>query len=250
MPQAKGGTSQFTVRSNEINYRGEATMPAVVSYFQEAAWDNTKTLGISMYDLLERGLTWVLQRMRIEMFRYPKHDEKVTVETWASGREKVFLHRDFRLYSEAQELLGQATSVWLVMDVEARKMVAVPDFIMAHEIAPDHPPLPFAKGKLPALETPAYEEQMPVRWHDIDLNRHVTNTRYIAWVLEALPVAFHEEKQLQELDIIYRAESLLGDTVLSSGGKASAENTFLHKLTSQQTGKELVQAQTKWGASD
>ena len=250
MPQAKGGTSQFTVRSNEINYRGEATMPAVVSYFQEAAWDNTKTLGISMYDLLERGLTWVLQRMRIEIFRYPKHDEKVTVETWASGREKVFLHRDFRLYSETKELLGQATSVWLVMDVAARKMVAVPDFIMAHEITPDHPPLPFAKGKLPVLEKAAYEEKMPVRCHDIDLNRHVTNTRYVAWVLEALPVALHEQKHLQELDIIYRTESLLGDTVLSFAGKASEENIFLHKLTSQQTGKELVQAQTKWGSSD
>lgn len=134
--QAKGGTSAFTVRSNEINYRGEATMPAVISYFQEAAWNNTKTLGISMYDLLKHGLTWVWQRMRIEMVRYPKHDEKVTVETWASGREKVFLHRDFRLYSETSELLGQATSVWLVMDVAARKMVAVPDFIMAHAIAP------------------------------------------------------------------------------------------------------------------
>lgn len=246
MPQAKGGTSHFTVRSNEINYRGEATMPAVVSYFQEAAWDNTKTLGISMYDLLERGLTWVLQRMRIEMFRYPKHDEKVTVETWASGREKVFLHRDFRLYSESQELLGQATSVWLVMDMAARKMVAVPDFIMAHEIAPDHPPLPFAKGKLPVLETPAYEEKMPVRWHDIDLNHHVTNTRYVAWVLEALPTEIPEQMQLQELDIIYRAESLLGDTVLASAGKAPEEHVFLHKLTSQETGKELVQAQTKW----
>jgi medium-chain acyl-[acyl-carrier-protein] hydrolase len=250
MPLAKGGTSQFTVRSNEVNYRGEATMPAVVSYFQEAAWDNTKTLGISMYDLLERGLTWVLQRMRIEMFRYPKHDEKVTVETWASGREKVFLHRDFRLYSESNELMGQATSVWLVMDVAARKMVAVPDFIMAHEIAPDHQPLPFAKGKLPVLEVAEFEETMPVRWHDIDLNRHVTNSRYVQWVLEALPNEILAQKQLQELDIIYRAESMLGGTVIASAGKTQEENVFLHKLTSQETGKELVQAQTKWASND
>lgn len=250
MPQAKGGTSAFTVRSNEVNHRGEATMPAIVGYFQEAAWHNTKTLGISMYDLRARGFTWVLQRMRVQMFRYPKHDETVTVETKASGREKVFLHRDFRLYSESGELLGQATSGWLVMDVAARKLVAVPNFILAHEIVPDYPALPFAKGKFPILETPAYTEKMPVRWHDIDLNHHVTNTRYVAWVLEALPLAFHEQKQLQELDIIYRAETGLGDTVLASAGKAEEENIFLHQLSSQQTGKELVQAQTKWVVKD
>ena len=93
------GKSQFTVRSSEIDYRGQATMPALVSYMQEAAWENTRDLGISMYDLLERGLTWVLQRLRVEMFRYPKHGESITVKTWASGRERVFLHRDFRIYT-------------------------------------------------------------------------------------------------------------------------------------------------------
>lgn len=249
MPEAKGGKTTFTVRSSEVNYHGEATMPAIVGWFQEAAWHNTKTLSISMYDLLEYGLTWVLQRMRIEMFRYPKHGEEITVETWASGREKVFLHRDFRLYDAENNLLGQATSVWLVMDVAERKMVAVPEFILKHEIAPTYEPLPFAKGKLPALTEIKYEAEMPVRWHDIDLNRHVTNNRYVAWVLEALPNSMLETKKLQQLDIIYRAESLLDDTVLSTCGYAHQEDMYLHRLSSKATGKELVQAQTKWAES-
>ena len=67
--KAYPGKSQFIVRSSEIDYHGNTTMPALVSYMQEAAWENTRDLGISMYDLLERGLTWVLQRMRVEMFR-------------------------------------------------------------------------------------------------------------------------------------------------------------------------------------
>src|SRR5690606_41043803 len=134
---------------------------------QEAAWNNTITLGISMYELLERGLTWVLQRFRVEMFRYPGHNEEITIETWASGRERVFLHRDFRVYSTDRELLGQATSVWLVMDVVKRQMVSVPDFITAVEVVPGEEPLPFAKGKLPQLQEATYEAHMPVRWHDI-----------------------------------------------------------------------------------
>ncbi|MER2998653.1 acyl-[acyl-carrier-protein] thioesterase [Pontibacter populi] len=239
------GKSQFIVRSSEIDYHGKATIPALVSYMQEAAWENTRSIGISMYDLLERGLTWVLQRMRVEIFRYPKHGEAIVVKTWASGRERVFLHRDFRIYSSDGELLGQATSVWLVMDVVKRQMVSVPDFIMDIEVVPNQEPLPFAKGKLPQLQEVQYAQQMPVRWHDIDLNRHVTNTRYLQWVLDTLPTEILE-KQLREVDIIYKAESVLGDTVISEVGTGETESILLHKLTSQQTGKELVQAKTVW----
>lgn len=242
------GKSNFLVRSSEIDYLGNATMPALVSYMQEAAWENTRDWGLSMYDLQERGLTWVLQRMRVEMFRYPTHGESITVETWASGRERVFLHRDFRIYSSDNELLGQATSVWLVMDVVKRQMVSVPDFIIEVEVVPGQEPLPFAKGKLPQLQDATFSQQMPVRWHDIDLNRHVTNTRYLQWILDTLPTGILE-KQLREVDIIFKAESILGDTVLSEAGKGESEAILLHKLTSQDTGKELVQAITVWKLS-
>ena len=118
------GTSHFTVRSNELDYRGRVTMPTLVSYMQEAAWENTRDLGISMYDLLERGLTWVLQRMRVEMLRYPEHGESITVETWASGRQ----------------------------------LVSVPESIMAVEVVPGQEPLPFAKGKLLQLQEVKYTQ--------------------------------------------------------------------------------------------
>lgn len=247
MAEAKGGTTAFTVRSSEIDYQGQITMPTLVSYMQEAAWNNTTSLGISMYELLEQGLTWVLQRFRVEMFCYPGHRETITVETWASGREKVFLHRDFRIYGEDKQLLGQATSVWLVMDVVKRQLAAIPDFVMAMELAEGYEPLPFAKGKLPALTEVQHELQTQVRWHDIDLNKHVNNTRYLQWALETLPADLLEQKQLSEVDIIFRSETTLGDTVKAVAGPlAGTETTYLHKLTSSSTEKELVQAKTVW----
>ncbi len=222
-------------------------MPALVSYMHEAAWENTRDIGMSMYDLLEHGLTWVLQRMRIEIFRYPTHDDKLTVETWASGRERVYMHRDFRIYTSERELLGQATSVWLVMDMVKRQLVSVPDFIVNMELVQLREPLPFAKGKLPQLQEAQHEQQIPVRWHDIDLNRHVTNTRYLQWALDTLPLEVLEQKQLQEIDIIFKAESILGDTVVSATAPDAVDaNLYLHRLTSQESDKELVQAKTVW----
>ncbi|MFD2514164.1 acyl-[acyl-carrier-protein] thioesterase [Pontibacter locisalis] len=243
--KSTGGITEFKIRSSEIDHKGRSTLPALVGYMQEAAWENTFDLGISMYELLERGLTWVLQRIRIEMFDYPRHGESIKVETWASGRERVFLHRDFRIYGSGGELLGQATSVWLVMDVVKRQLVSVPDFILAVEIVQGKEPLPFAKGKLPQLQETAFSQKMVVRWHDIDLNRHVTNTRYLQWVLDTLPTEILEQ-DLQEVDIIFRAECLLGDTVLSEAGPGDGAGVNLHKLSSEKAGKELVQAKTVW----
>jgi medium-chain acyl-[acyl-carrier-protein] hydrolase len=116
---------------------------------------------------------------------------------------------------------------------------------MEVEIAPGQEPMPFAKGKLPQIQQAAYQQKMPVRWHDIDLNRHVTNTRYLQWILDTLPSEILE-KQLREIDIIFKSESILGDTVFSEAGLSEHESILLHKLTSQDTGKELVQAKTTW----
>jgi medium-chain acyl-[acyl-carrier-protein] hydrolase len=243
--KSTGGKSSFKVRSNEVDYQGNAMLPALVGYMQEAAWENTDDLGISMYELMEQGLTWVLQRLRVEMFKYPKHQDKITVSTWASGRERVFLYRDFRLFNSEGDLLGQATSVWLVMNVAKRQMVSVPDFIKAVETSPGQEPLPFAKGKLPQLNTASYKQEIPVRWHDIDMNQHVTNTRYLQWVLDVLPLEVLE-KELRSIDIIFKAESLLGDTVLAEAGVGDKPEMFLHKLTNLKSDKELIQAVTTW----
>jgi medium-chain acyl-[acyl-carrier-protein] hydrolase len=247
MAEAKGGKTAFTVRSSEVDMNGQITMPTLVSYLQEAAWNNTVALGISMYELLEQGLTWILQRFRIEMFRYPKHQEDIIVETWASGREKVFLYRDFRIYDKNEQLLGQATSVWLVMDVVKRQLTSVPDFVMDLELTSGLNPLPFAKGKLPTLTHVQYELQAEVRWHDIDLNKHVNNARYLQWALETLPSKLLEQKQLSEVDIIFKSETILDDTIIAMAGPGeSVENSFLHKLISQASSKELVLARTIW----
>ena len=72
---------------------------------------------------------------------------------------------------------------------------------------------------------------MSVRRHDIDLNSHVVNNRHLQWILDTLP-AETLEKHLREVDVIYKAESVLGDTVLSEAGILEAESILLHEVSS------------------
>ena len=78
-------TQPFVVRAYEIDVHRRATLPTLINYMQEAAWHNATARGGSVYLLHEHGVSWVLHRLRLEMFRYPMHLEQITVETWPSS---------------------------------------------------------------------------------------------------------------------------------------------------------------------
>ena len=52
-----------------------------------------------------------------------------------------------------------------------------------------------------------------VSFTDLDRNGHMNNTRYMDWVADLFPSAFHQERQLREIQLCYFAESLEGDTL-------------------------------------
>ena len=58
-------------------------MSAAFNYFQEIAGLHSSNLGIGFNTIeKEKGVAWVLIRMRVDMIRYPVWDEEVILETW------------------------------------------------------------------------------------------------------------------------------------------------------------------------
>ena len=51
-------TEQFHIRVNEVGANRQITIPALVSLLQEVAWNHAHDLGVSVYQLLEKDLTW------------------------------------------------------------------------------------------------------------------------------------------------------------------------------------------------
>jgi medium-chain acyl-[acyl-carrier-protein] hydrolase len=42
-------------------------------------------------------------------------------------------------------------------------------------------------NKLPKIDAADVESRFFVRYHDLDINQHVNNVRYIEWLLESIP---------------------------------------------------------------
>jgi len=238
---------EYQVRLYEMDHQGKAKLIPLLDYLQDAAGLHAAKLGVAVTDLQADNLTWILSRYHVKIRRYPDAGETVTVETWPSVSKSRFALRDFEMTGEDGGVYLQATTSWLVMDLERRRPVSLegvlPDFPLLEKRALDDDFKP-----LPAFDGSDRELSMQVFNQDLDWNLHVNNTVYIRWAVETVPPEVLRERRLMEVEVNYRGEAFYGETILSrvknEGGGESPR--FSHQLVNRDTGKELTRLRTAW----
>lgn len=237
----------FLVHSYEVDPWERLTPRALCAFLQEAAGQDADNHGVSVRRLVEGGLAWVLQRLRVEVSAYPALGSTLTVATWARHFGGVVAERDFEARDPAGRLLAAATSRWVVMDFRARRVVRLPDFIRRLPVCRARA-LELDGREMPAPEPFAHERRFEVRRSDLDVARHVNNTRYVEWVLETVPDDLYETHDPEGFEIVFRRESVLGDTVLCGSRELPGEGSrrFAHGLRTTERADALVQASSRW----
>lgn len=240
-------TRHYLIRLDEADHQHRLTLAALAGILQETAWDASVEIGLDIPTLLKEGLTWVLSRMRIEMKNYPKYAQTITLETYAPLCEKYYMQRDFKITDEKKNLLGIATSNWMVIDSEKKKLISVPAFIKDKYLVLGKPALPTANERLEELSHPDFEYTQQVRWNHLDINQHTNNKHYFRWLMDCLPEDLLNKQQVQKMDIQFKADSSLNDVLWVQSGKMPAtKSAFLHRITQQADNKELIRAYTLW----
>lgn len=246
-------TESFRVRAYETDLHGCASIQTLCNYFQAAAGNHARTYGVSIDNLNEQDLTWVLSRLHVRMDAYPVWGDEVLVETWPSGLQGILAIRDFYFHGAPQDdgprpVLGRGASAWIVVDVKRKRPVRFPAFIRDVK-RPERPsPLPDAFGKMtPPTETD-HEHRFHVRYSDLDINRHVNNARYAAWAVESVPEEVLHACRLRELELQFRAETTFADTVVvqTQMSQDDAARSFVHRLVRQSDGRDAALARTQW----
>lgn len=128
---------QFKINSYEVEQSTAARLTSIANYLQEIAYNHANELGVGYHQLLSRKMVWVLARLQIEMYRYPIWDEVISVETWPRPFERLLANRDFRISDSMGELIGRATTRWLVLDSEKHRPVRPFDDLFAFPLRTD-----------------------------------------------------------------------------------------------------------------
>jgi len=238
----------FLVHSYEVDVEGLLTPRALCGFLQEAAAGDAARGGYTMERLAEHGLVWVIQWLRVEVERYPRQGETLAVSTWARPFERAAAWREFDVAGASGARVAAGTSRWTVVDLQARRLVRLPEFIRRCPV-PDRPfALDRAPSVLEAAGPAAQERRYEVRRSDLDMVRHVNNTRYVEWALETVPDEVQESCWPSAFEIAFRREAVLGDTVLARTRRLERDGDpqFGHDLRAAGGGYELARAASAW----
>jgi acyl-ACP thioesterase len=238
----------FQVASYELNMRQEARLTTMANYFQEVAYQHANELGLGYRHLKSRKHTWILSRMKICMKRYPVWDEHIEVETWPSGVAGLFALRDFRVRNRDGEVLGEATTCWLIVDLDSHRPIRPREELMRFtNLEFGEPVFGDALDKIGLPEGMQELHVHRVRYSDVDIVGHSNNVKYMEWCLDAAVKhgslqGDRMHRQVAEFEINYMKETTMGDEVRIQEAPGTPGSSMLFNGVRASDGAEVFRA--------
>lgn len=210
---------------------------AMLDLMQEAANTNASTLGFGYDEMIDSNIAWVLSRIHVKFINTPKWRQEVNLKTWHKGVSKLFYLRDFILSDKEGNPLALATTSWLIIDLNTRRLVRNSDLALSDTYM-DAIAEPAEKVVLPVDIEPELVRKHPVTWSEIDTNGHVNNVKYAVWAIDAVMPEDIKKKPLKEILINYDAEVMPGDVVKIYRVRQETETGFVYYITGKVADKQ------------
>ena len=235
---------EFPIYPQEIDARQNLRLTSLCNYILNTAGYAAIENGFGSLEMIERGMTWVLSRLAIEMTELPKQYEHLCIKTWVEDYGRLFTTRHYQLFNHEGKIIGNATSLWAMIDVKTRKPInlqSMPEFNQ------------FATGKKGEID-PAKKIRInncekisshTSSYSDIDFNNHVNSVKYIEWMLDSYHASEKlYERNMKRVEINYLHESIFGEQIDICSEETEDRVVFALKNAA---GVNLCNAEIIWG---
>ena len=173
-----GHKMYFTVTDNMCGHNRTIKPSGVLDILQSVAGEHAEILGIGYEALKEKGYAFVLARIKYDLYKPIHYYQEIMVETTPLVPGRIDFDRDFEIYDkETLELIGIATSKWIIIDLNTRKICRSNVFTYPCEQR--------VEGNYSSFDKLAFDDSLldneyyySVRNNDIDFLGHMNNTRY------------------------------------------------------------------------
>jgi acyl-ACP thioesterase len=236
---------KYTVPIYQVDFDRKITLPNLFLLLQEAAWKHAHQHGYGYVQLQEKGLFWVLAKIKLMMHRYPAWGDTLRLETWGKEPELLTAFRDFEGFDDAGAAFFSATSAWHILSAAGNRPQPMDDFRKGFPIAADKHAIVEHPAKIPAAKNPQTTAPATVFPGDIDMNLHVNNTRYIQWVLDRFAFGFLQQHDLREIEVNFLQQAKVGDQYTVATGAVS-DTEFISSVLREDDHKELARIRTLW----
>ena len=208
-------TKDLTIQCYETDASWRLKPASFMNFAQEAAGNHAVFLGFGYDDLIAKNTAWILSRVHVVFTDTPKWKEDMTLTTWHKGLNRIFFLRDFIITdSEGRERV-KATTSWLVMNLETRRLVRDPKLMEEGTVCTDNViETPADKVVLPKDKEPVFVMEHLVAYSDIDQNGHANNAMYMQWAMDTVEYETASVRPVKEFTINFNHETKAGDRVV------------------------------------
>lgn len=197
----------YEILTYDCNYKADAKLETLFEYMIDTAVKHSNEIVGSK----DNDTHWIIYEWDVDIKRYPKANENIKVTTYTTGFYKFYAFRNFEIKDENGNLLLEAKSKWLVLDKDFNITRINNDIKNLYTVEENFPIL----KKNFKMEKVEYEfsKSFSVRRSDIDSNLHVSNTKYISWLIESISETLYNNYNINKLEITYKNQTLYGETV-------------------------------------
>lgn len=231
-------TENYTVNAHDMDMNEVLSLTGVLRYMQDAANCQMEGEGPSYAKLLSQGRAFVVSRVALSIYGKVHSHDRIQVQSWACESSGVSFNRCYSVIRNG-EIVAEATSVWALLDINTKKLVRVSDFRSDYSMdemleldAPSH-------FRLPSDVPMNLVGERTVEYQDVDMNRHMNNTRYGDILCGYIPSM--EGMRVIKLVINYCSEAPIGETLKVYMGRGDTGTYYFR--TVRDGGKTNVEAE-------
>ncbi len=205
-------TFDSRIRYSEVDKNAKLTIESLINYFQDCSTFQTQDGPATMAYLKEHHIAWVLASWQIDINRYPKLCEEVTIGTIPYMIKGFLGLRNFFMDTRDGERLAVANSEWALIDLEKGTPARITSEIIDAYPIEEKLAMDYGKRKIaiPKEAEAVMGEDIVVKSHHLDTNNHVNNGQYIRMAIESLP---DKDICVAALRAEYKKQALLGDVL-------------------------------------
>ena len=230
-------SEDFKITAFMVDKDREANLTTVQNICQEVAGNHAQFRQLGYEDMHAQGMAWVLNRLKINIIRFPKWMEMVNAKTWVSQMQP-FSHRHFQIKTNDTEgaVLANIYTIWIPIDTTTKRPKRLPNFDFPLNNIVYDCEIP---EKLPFTEGGILSTEQVVHLSDLDMLGHVNNAKYIEWLLDDF-YKMDKTNKPKSLEINYLGEVFEGETVQIYTQKM--EDTVFYSMKNKEDNKELIRA--------
>lgn len=120
----------FRVRYGETDQMGVVYHGNYAQYMEIGRVEWLRKMGISYRSMEENGIMLPVISLLVNYKKPAVYDDLITVKTILKKMPTVKIEFDFEIYNEAREILAEATVVLAFMDMERKKPVRCPQYLI------------------------------------------------------------------------------------------------------------------------